>query len=47
MKTDIQQEEIYRYVTADALGIVMCLEQCKGRIGWKISTDIQTSYLRW
>jgi hypothetical protein len=42
MKADIQQAEIYRYVTADALGIAMCPEQCKERRNWQISTDSQT-----
>jgi hypothetical protein len=42
MKADIQQEEIDRYVTADALANVMCPEQCKGRVSWQTSTDIQT-----
>jgi hypothetical protein len=42
MKADIQQAEIYGYVTADALGIVMCPEQYKESIGWQISADSQT-----
>jgi hypothetical protein len=42
MKTDIQQAQIYRYVTAVALGIAMCPEQYKERTSWQISADSQT-----
>jgi hypothetical protein len=44
IKADILQAEIYRYVTADALGTAMWPEQYKERTSWQISADSQT---RW